>query len=220
MVWSRSKVSVCRFVKCLKIIAIIWRALCVCVGSQRWNWSMARWVRCGVWKVRSFWHFSHAALVQGVLNKARVWRNVFPKSPIWISQIVQFYFNYCWVDPLEFDCIKTVTQQNGKSWIARNKQKHKKAHHPPPACLHRATTQSYLYFQSNLLLCKYNDRIGTSVISVSCPPASSNRIFQLLISDSRLASTEPADPPPTIMKSYSASTCFTLKGRFSGSKRS
>lgn len=25
----------------------------------------------------------------------------------------------------------------------------------------------YLYFQSNLLLCKYNDKIGTSDISVS-----------------------------------------------------
>lgn len=69
------------------------------------------------------------------------------------------------------------------------------------------STVTHLYFQSNLLLCKYSDRIGTSDISVSCPPASNSSTFQLLISVSLLASTEPAEPPPIIIKSYSLSTC-------------
>lgn len=47
--------------------------------------------------------------------------------------------------------------------------------------------QSYLYFQSSLLLCKYSESNGTSEISVSCPPASNNKTFQSAISDNLAA---------------------------------
>lgn len=66
---------------------------------------------------------------------------------------------------------------------------------------YRIQVAIYLYFQSNLLLCKYNDKIGTSDTSVSCPPASRSSTFQFGISLNRFARTDPAAPPPTIIKS-------------------
>lgn len=41
------------------------------------------------------------------------------------------------------------------------------------------------------------------MISVSGIPVSSSKIFHFSTSDSRLAITEPADPEPTMIKSYS-----------------
>lgn len=110
---------------------------------------------------------------------------------------------------LHYDEIKKTVRK----WDRKTMYKKHKEILPNDSCV-------YLYFQSNLLLCKYSDKIGTSDISVSCPPASRSNTFQLLISVSRFANTDPAEPPPTIIKSYSGSICFTLNGRFSGSKKS
>lgn len=41
-----------------------------------------------------------------------------------------------------------------------------------------------------------------SDISFSSPPASNSKTLQFSISDSREATTAPADPPPTTIKSY------------------
>jgi hypothetical protein len=51
-----------------------------------------------------------------------------------------------------------------------------------------------LYFQSKSDNCKNPANAGTSLTSVSSPPASSKRIFQFSISDKRAATTAPADP--------------------------
>lgn len=49
------------------------------------------------------------------------------------------------------------------------------------------------------------DSIGGS------PPASMSNTFHFLFSDNRLATTEPAEPAPTTMKSYSFESCLTGK---------
>lgn len=58
-------------------------------------------------------------------------------------------------------------------------------------------------FVSNTHLRKYNNiyKLASDSIGGS-GPASSNNIFQSLNSLSRFATTLPADPPPTIIKSY------------------
>lgn len=48
---------------------------------------------------------------------------------------------------------------------------------------------------------------GTSLISVSSPPASISSTVQFRISDNRDAITAPAEPAPTTMKSYWTRIC-------------
>lgn len=52
--------------------------------------------------------------------------------------------------------------------------------------------------QMQLFVSNTSDSIGGS------PPASNNRTFQFLFSLKRLATTEPAEPAPTTIKSYSS----------------
>lgn len=144
------------------------------------------------------------------------WRDVVKN--LWVVKYYTFLFTI-WDTARPKRQRDRETQKSGdENKFTRNLNCMRKAFH----CCYQIVDNRffYLYFQSNLLLCKYSDKIGTSDISVSCPPASSSNTFQWLISDSRLASTEPAAPPPTIIKSYSWSTCLTLNGRFSGSKKS
>lgn len=56
---------------------------------------------------------------------------------------------------------------------------------------------SVLYFQSMSVSCRKPAITGTSEISVSSIPASSKSTVACGISDSRLAITAPAEPPPT-----------------------
>lgn len=50
--------------------------------------------------------------------------------------------------------------------------------------------------------------MGISVKRSPLSPASSNRTFQWGTSESRFAMTEPAEPEPTMTKSYSSKTKF------------
>lgn len=79
---------------------------------------------------------------------------------------------------------------------------------------------SVLYCQSRPVSCRYAAREGTSEISFSSGPASSSSTDQWGTSDSLLATTAPAEPPPTTMKSYSRCSWRWLMGRDSGSKES
>src|SRR5438105_15145831 len=49
---------------------------------------------------------------------------------------------------------------------------------------------------------------------VSLPPASMTSTLVAGSSDSRLASTQPAEPAPTMTKSYSASNCMVIPQAF------
>ena len=70
---------------------------------------------------------------------------------------------------------------------------------------------SVWYFQSILVNCRYFAAPGTSDQAVSSSPASNNNTVQSAISDSLAATTAPADPPPTTMKSYSVHRSCALQ---------
>lgn len=67
--------------------------------------------------------------------------------------------------------------------------------------------------------CVKNGVVFTSDSAGGSPPASSKRIFHPVISLKRFATTEPADPAPTMIKSYSSPTTQISRLLFSMKKK-